>query len=152
MRAEDRLQASVAQYLDRVLPSASWWTATANGAFLGGRTKLDRIKQWKRMERTGIKQGTPDLIICHEGRFLSIELKQEGEFATDAQNQVEDRIAIAGGGYAVCRSIEDVEQTLIGWGVPIRGSLRSGNFRSFGEIASGVVDRLSAQFDQEEAA
>lgn len=151
MRSEDRLQSAVAQYLDRMLPSACWWTATANGAWLGG-DKRRRMIQAARMKRTGVKVGCPDLIICHEGRFLSIELKQEGQLATDAQNEVEDRIAIAGGGYQVCRSIEDVEQTLIEWGVPIRGSLRSDNFRSFGEIASGVVDRLSQQFESEEAA
>lgn len=116
------MQAAVVKYLDTVLPSASWYTATANGAFFGG-DKRRRMIQAARMKRTGVKVGTPDLIFCHDGRFLSIELKLDGEYATDAQNEVEDRIAIAGGGYAVCRSIEDVEQALLGWNVPLRGSM-----------------------------
>lgn len=122
MRPEDALQASVVEYLDRVMPLTSWYTATANGAWFGG-TKLQKIKQAQRMKRTGVKPGTPDLILCHDGRFLSIELKLEGTFATDIQNLVEDKIAMAGGGYAVCRSIQDVEETLLAWNVPLRGSL-----------------------------
>lgn len=122
MRPEDLLQSQVVKYLDTVLPIASWYTATANGAYLGG-TKLQRIKQANRMKATGVKVGTPDLIFCHDGRFLSIELKIVGAYASHDQNVVEDRIALAGGGYAVCRPVDDVEQALLGWGVPLRGSL-----------------------------
>jgi len=122
MRPEDQLQADVANYLMAVLPRASWWTATANGAFLGG-DKARRAMQVARMKRTGVKTGTPDIILCHDGRFLSIELKAGKGRQSEAQQHVEDAIAIAGGGYAVCRSIADVQSTLVCWQVPIRGAL-----------------------------
>lgn len=122
MRPEDQLQADVASYLTAVMPHASWWTATANGAFLGG-DKTRRAIQSARMKRTGVKNGTPDIIICHDGRFLSIELKAGKGKQSDAQCEVEDAIAVAGGGYAVCRSIADVHTVLSGWMVPVRGAL-----------------------------
>lgn len=121
MRPEDALQADVAQWLTDNMPHASWWTATANGAFLGG-DKRRRMIQSARMKRTGVKNGTPDLIICHAGRFLSIELKAGKGKQTDDQRAVEDAIALAGGGYAVCRSIADVADALTCWQVPFRGS------------------------------
>lgn len=114
MRPEDALQADVAAYLDAVLPRASWWTATANGAFLGG-NKTRRAIQSNRMKRTGVKNGTPDIIICHNGRFLSIELKTPGGKQTDSQMAVEDQINIAGGAYALCRSVAGVETVLRDW-------------------------------------
>lgn len=119
MRPEDELQANVAKYLDRALPLASWWTATANGAWLGG-DKRRRMIQAARLKRTGVKSGAPDLIILHDGRFLGIELKVEGETLTDKQMEAEDQIVIAGGGFAVARSIEQVEQALLHWQVPLR--------------------------------
>lgn len=122
MRAEDALQASVVQFLDRALPYTSWYTATANGAWLGG-DKRRRMIQASRLKRTGVKPGTPDLIICHDGRFLAIELKMPGETLTDKQMVAEDQIAIAGGGFAVARSLEDVEARLRDWLVPLRASV-----------------------------
>lgn len=122
MRPEDQLQAEVATYLTSVMPRASWWTATANGAWFGG-DKTRRAIQAARMKRTGVKSGTPDIIICHDGRFLSIELKAGKGKQSEAQQAVEDDIAVAGGGYAVCRSLVDVQSTLTAWQVPIRGAL-----------------------------
>jgi hypothetical protein len=121
VRNEDALQTEVAKWLAANMPSASWFTATANGAYLGG-DKRRRMIQSARLKRTGVKNGTPDIIICHDGRFLSIEMKCEGETLSDVQMEVEDAIAIAGGGYAVCRSLADVVETLSCWQVPFRGS------------------------------
>jgi hypothetical protein len=123
VRPEDALQSTVRAFLDRAMPSAVWWTATANGAWFGG-DKRRRMIQAARMKRTGVKSGTPDLIFCHDGRFLSIELKLPDTDPTDKQMEVEDQIAIAGGGYAICRGVDDVERQLVAWGVPLRGSLR----------------------------
>lgn len=122
MRPEDQLQTEVASYLTAVMPRASWWTATANGAWFGG-DKTRRAIQAARMKRTGVKSGTPDIIICHDGRFLSIELKAGKGKQSDAQQEVEDAISVAGGGYAVCRSIADVHAVLSAWLVPVRGAL-----------------------------
>ena len=121
MRPEDQLQSDVAKWLTAAMPRTAWFTATANGAYLGG-DKTRRSIQAARMKRTGVKNGTPDLIICHDGRFLSIELKAGKGTQTEAQREVEDAIAVAGGGYAVCWSIADVATVLDTWQVPYRGS------------------------------
>lgn len=129
IRHEDAIQKEVADWLTDNMPLASWWTATANGAVLAG-SKAKRAMQSKRLKATGVKNGAPDLIFCHDGRFLSIELKVP-KTATTAktyqdkeQKKVEDAITLSGGGYAVCRSVTEVAQQLMAWGVPIKGSLR----------------------------
>lgn len=122
MRPEDTIQAAVSQFLDAALPSTAWWTATANGAWLGG-DKRRRMIQAARMKRTGVKSGTPDIIICHEGRFLAIELKAKGGKMSEAQMIAEDAITAAGGGFAVCRSVQDVETVLRDWLVPLKASV-----------------------------
>lgn len=122
MRPEDQLQTSVAAYLDRALPSSSWWTATANGAFLGGDTKRRAI-QSARMKRAGVKNGTPDILILWDGRLFTIELKVGKGKLTDAQRDASDAIVNAGGGWTCARSIEDVQAFLAGHNVPIRGGV-----------------------------
>lgn len=140
MRPEDQLQASVARFLDRVLPSASWWTATANGAHLAGDAR-SRAMQANRMKATGIKKGTPDILILHDGRLLSIELKAAKGKLSDAQADVADAITNAGGGYTVSRSIEDVQEYLIAMGVPLRGS--TGEARPIGEIIQPILQDIA---------
>lgn len=120
MRPEDTLQASVAAYLNVALPRASWWTATANGAFLGGDVKRRAI-QSRRMKQAGVKNGTPDILIVWDGRFFAVELKTAKGKLTDAQKDVCDAIVGAGGGWTVARSIEDVATFLRSHNVPVRG-------------------------------
>lgn len=124
MRPEDALQTTVASYLDRALPHASWWTATANGAWLGG-DKRRRMIQASRLKRTGVKSGAPDIIILHDGRFFGIEMKMPGESLTEKQMEAEDQIAIAGGGFTVARSVEDVERYLLEHNFPLRARITS---------------------------
>jgi len=119
MRPEDALQTAVATYLDRCLPSASWWTATANGAFLGGDVKRRAI-QAARMKRAGVKNGTPDILIVWDGRLFGIELKAGKGKLTDAQRDVADAMTNAGAGWTCARSIDDVAGFLTGLGVPMR--------------------------------
>lgn len=125
MRPEDQFQATVAQYLDRALPLASWWTATANGAWLGG-DKRRRMIQAARLKRTGVKNGAPDIIILWDGRFFGIELKTGKTPQTQDQKDCEDAIHIAGGGYALARSLEGVETILRHWGFPLRATIGAG--------------------------
>lgn len=122
MRPEDALQTAVAAYLDRCLPHASWFTATANGAFLGGDTKRRAI-QSARMKRAGVKNGTPDILIVWDGRLFGIELKVGKGKLTDAQRDVADAMTKAGAGWTCARSIEEVATFLASVGVPMRGVL-----------------------------
>lgn len=122
VRPEDSLQASVATFLDRALPTTSWWTATANGAFLGG-DKRRRSMQAGRLKRTGVKSGTPDLLLLCDGIFYAIELKTEKGKANDNQLSAMDTIAGAGGKPTIARSVEDVERFLRVNGVQLRASI-----------------------------
>lgn len=113
MRAETALQRTIRAYLaHKGLRSV----AVPNGATLGGdRTK--RAIQMANLKRDGLCVGFPDLIVFGPGRIGFIEVKVEGEYATDNQMEVEDWLTGWGGQqYAVCRSTEDVDETLTKWG------------------------------------
>jgi len=52
------------------------------------------------------RAGTPDLLVCWEGRFVGLEIKQPGEKATPVQLHELGRIEGAGGVAAVVDSVE----------------------------------------------
>lgn len=112
MRKETALQRSIRAYLThKGLRSV----AVPNGATLSGdRTK--RAIQMRNLKLDGLCPGFPDLIVFGPNRIGFIEVKLEGEYATDKQMEVEDWLTAWGQQYAVCRSIEDVEETLGKWG------------------------------------
>jgi hypothetical protein len=124
MRPEDALQQQVCSYLERALPRTSYWCAIPNGAVLAG-DKVSRARQMAKLKRTGLRPGAPDLIVLHDGRLLAIELKVASGKLSDAQKESCDAIVQAGGGYAVCRSVEEVESYLAGHGVPLRARMLS---------------------------
>lgn len=54
------------------------------------------------------QRGTPDLLVCWQGRFIGIELKVPGKEATIIQNHEIRKIMEAGGCGAVIKSVGDV--------------------------------------------
>ena len=52
--------------------------------------------------------GAPDIIICHQGRFIGLEVKQPGKPLSDAQRAFQARIRGAGGRYEVITSVDDI--------------------------------------------
>jgi hypothetical protein len=54
--------------------------------------------------------GIPDLIICLQGRFVGIELKTKKGVVSKIQNYIGDKLTKAGGIWAVCRSVNEVEE------------------------------------------
>lgn len=71
--------------------------------------QLDKIpKLWHVKISDRFKSGIPDLLICHKGKFIAIELKREGEKATRLQNNVMAKIWKAGGTAYECHSVEEV--------------------------------------------
>lgn len=112
MRAETRLQRDIRHYL-QVCGFRS--VAVPNGATLAGNAK-QRAIQMANLKRDGLTVGFPDLIIFGPNRIGFIEVKLEGEYASDKQMEVEDWLTgFAGQKYAVCRSLEDVKETLEEW-------------------------------------
>ena len=112
MRAETRLQRDIRHYL----ALHGYKTVhVPNGATLGGDAKRRAI-QMANLKRDGLCVGFPDLIVFGPDRIGFIEVKLEGEYATETQMEVEQWLTELGQLYSVCRSLEDVAETLGKWG------------------------------------
>jgi hypothetical protein len=87
-----------------------------NGAVLAGDPKRRAI-QMISLLKDGLCLGFPDLLVYGQaGQIGHIEVKTEGEFANDNQMAVEQWLSERGQVYAVCRSLEDIDETLVRWG------------------------------------
>ena len=78
--------------------------------------ELNRRGAWfftQRMDkRTGGRRGCPDIIGCHKGYFLAVELKAAGQQMTTEQGQEAVRIRKAGGFFILAYCLEDVIEEL----------------------------------------
>jgi hypothetical protein len=115
VQSEHALQRQVADYLNRALPPDAWWssidhagTSRTHGGILKGR---------------GVKRGIPDILILSgapDNFTIWVELKsakgqwsiEQKRFALMARNSRHE--------YFVCRSIEDVADSLQRLGIPLR--------------------------------
>lgn len=122
MREETRLQRNIRHYL-AVMGYRS--VHVPNGATLGGDARKRAI-QMANLKRDGLCVGFPDLIVFGPNRIGFIEVKLEGEYATEQQMAVEMWLSDLGHKYAVCRSLEDVAETLVAWGWAVDNSPESG--------------------------
>lgn len=113
MRAETKLQKEI-----RLTLAARGYHAVScnNGAVLAGGPK-QRAIQMNTLKAAGLCVGFPDLIVYGpKGRVGHLEIKLEGEQLEPKQVEVHGWLNDWGHKVAVCRSIEDVEETLAGWG------------------------------------
>lgn len=121
-RTEDDLQKRVRAFLDHHLPAGAIWTAIEKGVVYSG-DQMQRIRTAARMKAKGVKNGTEDVQIIYGQRIRAVELKT-GTKQSDAQ-EIRQRGLIANGhAYAVCRSVMDVHDFLIGDGMPIEPAAR----------------------------
>jgi hypothetical protein len=67
---------------------------------------------WK--EHGGIygTAGIPDIIICHNGKFIALECKVNGRKSTQLQQATIDKIQKADGIAAVVYSVEEVKKII----------------------------------------
>jgi len=72
------------------------------------------------LKRMGTRPGVEDLQFIWHKRLHAIEVKPEGEYQRPPQKAREAAVTAAGGVYAVCRSTDDVRETLARWWVPSR--------------------------------
>lgn len=113
MTTEDRLQITVADYLDRCLPDDAVWFAVPNG---GSRNVREAVK----LKRMGVKAGVPDLCIIWRRRAILIELKTAKGRVSPEQNHRMEMLTIAGAVVTVCRSLDEVSDFL-GQIMPMQG-------------------------------
>lgn len=116
---EAKLQMNVRRYLMVALapphvPGSIIWTASLAGVNLSmaARTKAKAM---------GVTRGWPDLqFLFPDGVTRYIELKA-GASLSPEQRDFRDRTS-RHGIFAVCRSVEDVEAALRGWGAQLRAT------------------------------
>lgn len=110
---EDILQMQVMRWLAVAAPGLCAFHP-ANGGYRNPR-------EAKKLKDMGVKPGVADLcVMLPEGRVAFIEMKAGKGRQTDTQRAFQADCARLGAPYAVCRSIDDVEQTLREWNVPLR--------------------------------
>ena len=104
---EYKLQCSIVQYLKYVLGNKFVWTSFPAGG--GGRVRGAMLK------KSGLVAGWPDLQIIKDGIYHGIEVKTDKGKVSDVQKDMHKNIIKSGGKVAICRSINEVEQTLYDW-------------------------------------
>jgi hypothetical protein len=118
---ERTLHVQVADYLRAALRVPTTWTTIAHG----GRASLGQARLW---QRQGLRPGWPDMIVMHPAELapgqrrvivLGIEMKTLKGRQSVAQVDVEADFRASGAGYALCRSVEDVQAALDAQGIPV---------------------------------
>lgn len=115
-QTERSLQVAVCQYLTHALPPGCWFTAIPGGN--RGMTTTP-----------GYVSGTPDILIVRslpEPRWQClywIELKAAKGRESIHQQNCRHSLEGIGCGVSLCRSVDDVEQTLLGWGITLRATV-----------------------------
>jgi hypothetical protein len=118
-RSEHSLQIAVNHMLTLVLePALTWFSAIDHGVGrLGGAEAGIR-------KRRGVKPGIPDLIILWRGgNMLGIELKSGKGYLSPEQVLVHTVWGVLGFNVHVVRSLEQMQEILEAYGVPMRRRL-----------------------------
>lgn len=112
---EMRLHMAILAYLQAVLPreAAETLSHVPNGE---NRSAITGAK----LKRMGARPGVEDLQFIHAGRLHAVEVKPEGAYQSPSQKARQAALIAAGAVYQVCRSLDDVTDTLLAWGIPTR--------------------------------
>ena len=73
---------------------------------------MHRIFHWKQWQGPMGEKGVSDVIGCHNGQFIAIEIKSGKGRVTPYQQRFIDRVNDAGGLAFVARSLQDVIDNL----------------------------------------
>ncbi len=113
---EKHIQRSVLNYLDALRIYAA---AVPNGSVLAGDGRARAI-QSNALKASGMRPGFPDLILVQRtdqgSRVGFFEVKREGEKLRPEQEAFRDLCEDWRLPFAVVRSVQDAQETLIAWG------------------------------------
>lgn len=98
---ESQLELSVCRYFEH--RGLFFWKAPRAGFFDTTRNRF------RKHVNPFVLNGTPDLIVVHQGRFIGVEIKTRAGKQTASQKAFEPRLRKAGGHYYTCRSLDDAE-------------------------------------------
>jgi hypothetical protein len=113
---EDDLQRQVMAFLDVALPAEAVAFAVPNG---GKR----HAREAARMKGLGVKAGVPDLCVVYRGRAAFLELKAKRGVMSPAQKAMQKRLIYAGADVCLCKSVAEVEASLLEAAIPLRARL-----------------------------
>jgi hypothetical protein len=117
---ESDLQRTVRQFLAVALPRHdALFFHVPNGGYRA-------LVTAGRLKAEGVVPGVADFIVIWKGRALGIELKARKGGLSKAQRNWGDAFTLAGGCYAVCRSLGDVGAFLDAAGIPLRVQIGGG--------------------------
>ncbi len=120
---EDDLAKAVAETLHVVAPRLLFWHVPNGGK--------RNAREAARLKAQGVRSGVADLqFILDDGTAAFIELKVEGTSQTETQKLFQADIEARGLDYVVCRSVDEVLETLRDWGAALRVSNRVRNERA----------------------
>lgn len=108
-QSEIGLHMQVAAFLRHAWPEHLLWTHFPAGERRDAKTGA-------KLKAMGLAPGWPDFIlILPNAQLAALELKVIGGVLSLVQMDVRDRFLALGCGYAVCRSLDEVERVLSGW-------------------------------------
>ena len=122
--SEDDLAKAVADYLRLAWPTELPWWHTPNG---GSRAQVERqdrrsgrtyrfSPEAAKLKKMGVLAGVPDLtFILPNGQVAFIELKVADGTLSDEQADLRKLLLDCHCGYAIARSVEDVERITTDW-------------------------------------
>lgn len=114
---ESAIQTAIMRFLEVALPTSYFAFAVPNG---GNRDAITGAM----LKREGVKAGVADIVILRSGGTAAcLEVKTEDGRLSDSQKTFRDWCGENGIPFAVVRSIDDVEETLRQWDVPLMVSL-----------------------------
>lgn len=106
---EDALQVNISDYLRLQYPNLLF--------FHVANERKSSPAAGARLKRKGVLAGVADVIFVQDNKFYAIELKHGKNGTSDPQDDFAIKWQLAGGKYAICRSIDDVVGNLFVWGV-----------------------------------
>ncbi len=115
MKPEESLHRAVADYLRLALPDEAVWHHSPNESKGSVAWNVKRVA-------LGMRAGWPDIEIMWQGRAYFIELKAPNKYLSPVQKKTRNALLKAGSPFALCRSVDAVEGTLRGWGMPLRAT------------------------------
>lgn len=69
-------------------------------------------KNYIRKNEQIVKSGDPDILICHFGLFVAIEMKQVGKNPTPLQKLKLEQISLSGGITGVAHSLDEFKEII----------------------------------------
>lgn len=117
--SEHELQASCVRWFrNKYRHLAEHLFAIPNGAVLRGGDRIQRAKQWQRLEREGAMAGVADLFLAVPSGDLAglwIEMKTPRGRQSDAQKRFESNMVRAGFGYVCPRGRDEFERVVVSY-------------------------------------